>query len=175
MNHDYVNLLAALSDTMRNFMMAAGVFILMVLFMVNARKKLKRSTTSAGQNLTPHERLEKAKQADGTKNDLRTMMVELEELSRDFSAKLDAKSIQLQKLVAEAEQKIAELQRLVDGGAAPPAQDDPLREAGSADNTADPLTRSVYDLSDAGHDPGEIATKLSEPIGKVELILALRQ
>lgn len=174
MTDDCVYLLAALSETMRNFMMAAGVFILLVLFMMNARRKLQKTNDKSDTQLTPHERLEKAKQADGAKNDLRTMMVELEELSRDFGSKLDAKTIQLQKLVSEAEQKIAELQRLVDGGAAPPpGAAEPKIEP--IDAGPDPLARSVYDLSDAGHDPGEIATKLSEPIGKVELILALRQ
>lgn len=44
-----------------------------------------------------------------------------------------------------------------------------------ADRRIDPLTRSVYELADAGHDPVSIAQVLDEQIGKVELILALRE
>ncbi len=39
----------------------------------------------------------------------------------------------------------------------------------------DPLTCSVYELSDAGHNSVSIAQVLDEQIGKVELILALRE
>jgi hypothetical protein len=39
----------------------------------------------------------------------------------------------------------------------------------------DPVTLSVYEMADAGHDPVTIAQALDEQIGKVELILALRQ
>ncbi|MCH7547212.1 MAG: hypothetical protein IID30_12500 [Planctomycetes bacterium] len=41
-------------------------------------------------------------------------------------------------------------------------------------NEPDPLTRSVYELSDSGQDTVSIARELDEQIGKVELILALR-
>lgn len=39
---------------------------------------------------------------------------------------------------------------------------------------ADPLSRRIYGLADEGLPPSEIAKKLEEQIGKVELILALR-
>ena len=39
----------------------------------------------------------------------------------------------------------------------------------------DDLTRNVYRLADAGHDPVAIAQQLNEHVGKVELILALRR
>ena len=38
----------------------------------------------------------------------------------------------------------------------------------------DPLTRSVYNLADYGRTSLEIAQELDEQIGKVELILSLR-
>lgn len=39
----------------------------------------------------------------------------------------------------------------------------------------DPLSASVYELADRGRSPVEIAQQLDEQVGKVELILALRQ
>ena len=41
--------------------------------------------------------------------------------------------------------------------------------------TVDPLTQQGYDLADAGRAPLAIARDLNEQVGKVELILALRQ
>lgn len=57
--------------------------------------------------------------------------------------------------------------------------DDPIettngRVTPSADEGLDLLTRSVYELADAGHESVSIARTLDEQIGKVELILALR-
>jgi hypothetical protein len=52
--------------------------------------------------------------------------------------------------------------------AAPPP---PPAQAGRA---TDPLTRQIYELADEGQTPVEIARRLDEQVGKVELILALR-
>lgn len=41
--------------------------------------------------------------------------------------------------------------------------------------TPDPLTASIYELADRGRSPLEIARHLDEQVGKVELILALRE
>ena len=38
----------------------------------------------------------------------------------------------------------------------------------------DPLTQSVYELADTGYQPIQIAQELQEQVGKVELILSLR-
>jgi len=53
---------------------------------------------------------------------------------------------------------------------------DAQRPAKSAEpvKTPDPTTASVYQLADAGLSPVEIAQRMDEQIGKVELILALR-
>ena len=55
-----------------------------------------------------------------------------------------------------------------DGARAPggPAEPDAAHEA---------LVRRIYDLADAGRSTLEIARQLDEPVGEVELILALRQ
>jgi hypothetical protein len=56
------------------------------------------------------------------------------------------------------------------------------RQAGARDETPspaapllDPLTRSVYEHADTGLSALEIAQQLDEQVGKVELILALRE
>ena len=50
----------------------------------------------------------------------------------------------------------------------------PVRENGKPPRNIDPLTKSVYELADAGRNAVSIAQELQEQIGKVELILALR-
>jgi hypothetical protein len=62
------------------------------------------------------------------------------------------------------------LRNAVESAASPPRRaPDPL-----ASPARDPLTQRVYDLADQGVSQLEIAQRLDEQIGKVELILALR-
>ena len=46
--------------------------------------------------------------------------------------------------------------------------------ASSPPLSLDPLTQSVYELADTGYQPLQIAQELDEQVGKVELILSLR-
>jgi len=171
-------------NPLANYLLVAGVALLVFIFWFNVRKRVARN-----ENLDPREKIERDKQVGGMKNDLRSMMVELDELTRRFSSQLDAKAVKLERLIEQADQRIAQLNGQV--GAkhgvieTPDAPEDeegePLREAASggdeiaAEDETDPLAENVYRLSDEGHDAGEIARQLDEHIGKVELILALRQ
>ena len=129
------------------------------------------------------ERIERMKQTHGVKDELRNMMVEIEELTRRFSAHLDAKSMRLEKLLDITEAKIKELEDLhaesdsrgngVIGGATREEAVTPGEAAKPQPN--DPKTAEIYALSDQGKSAHEIATTLEEHVGKVELILALRQ
>jgi hypothetical protein len=192
-------------------MMAAGVALLLGVLLVNLRRRLGPRGGRA-QTLDPNERLERMRQTEGMENDLRDMMVELEDLTRRFSAQLDAKSAELEQQIQRAEQTIAELQRLqgqagngtdgnagsvrptgsANGGAADPGNGNGRPAAETSQESAgagndrpaardegttggDPLAAKICELADAGHEPVEIARSLNEQVGKVELILALRQ
>ena len=149
-------------------LMAAGVALALVVIMRSLRLRLKRGA----EHLTPQERIERIKQKSGMEGDLRQMMVELEDLTRRFSAQLDAKSMRLERLLEEADQRIEELKRLNEAAprSARPAADVPQQE-----EPLDPVAIEVYRLADSGKRPLEIARQLDEHVGKVELILALRQ
>lgn len=129
-----------------------------------------------GAGMTAHEKLERMRQVDGVKDDLRQMMRELEDLTERFSAQLEAKSGRLERLLAEANARIAELERLrgATGLVKPmigaPVRVEPRREV----EAVDPLSARVYELADGGRTSIEIARQLQEHVGKVELILALR-
>jgi hypothetical protein len=180
-------------ETLGEMIMLVGVVLMTVILMMSVRKRIRRGT--AESQLTPHEKIERIKQTHGMKDDMRTMMVELEDLTRRFSAQLDAKAIRLEKLIEEADRRIAAL-----GG--PSAADNPIAGAKmigkaasksttpstaaqphrvaastlvSPDEPMDRAIAKVYELADAGRSPVEIAGDLKEQVGKIELILALRR
>ncbi len=148
-----------------------GVALITLGVMMRLRHRRKRVS---GQP-TAREQLERAKQTRAMKTDLEELMVEIERLTRRFASQIDAKTAELETLLREADERIGELRR--HHGQIPPpprarAASDPYADA---TDTADPLSRSVFDLADEGLPPVEIARKLNEHVGKVELILALRK
>lgn len=86
-----------------------------------------------------------------------------------LSAQLDARSVRLEQLIREADERIAQLEAASDATAAgpPPNAAPPVFE--------DPLVQRVHALHDTGQTPVEIARGLGETTGKVELIIALRR
>lgn len=177
-------------------LLLAGVALITLALLMMLRKRKHRTANEP----TAREQLERLKQKQAMRGDLEHLMVELEQLTRRFNAQLDAKSLQLEKLVHQADRRIDELKRLQGEGPTqeppeaphkPPATGDGSDRAGLAaphDANAEPrrpdnalgveedeLTRRVYALADQGHGPPEIASELDEHVGKIELMLALRK
>ena len=188
----YLSILPVLARGFKitDFMMLIGVALVTTSLLM----RLKKRRTKAARAPTAHEQIQQNRQHRGMRGDLETLMVEIEELSKRFATQLDAKSIELEQLLDQADQRIAQLERLghdtgearvssfnTNGGlGSSPAE----REAGSSDDQAsalaqeagdDPLARSVYELADQGSDASQIARQLNEHVGKIELILALRR
>lgn len=165
-------MLAELSAT--DLLPVAGAILLTMWMTIKLRKRRRNQLP----DVTPTEQLERHRQARGMRGDLEEVMVEVEQLARRFGSQLDAKSVQLTKLIAEADERIARLESLEKGagqrgdGPSPrqTAPDAPARPGVPEDE----LTRNVYRLADAGNSSLEIAQTLKEHVGKVELILALR-
>jgi hypothetical protein len=159
------------------------------------------------------ERTERNKQLRGMRGDLEDLMAEIEGLAKRFSAQLDARALDLERRLRQADAKIAELDRLLeragtasaaranepreplaDSGAAsptqPPGATTPSPPAARAPKTlaraptqapdpgvegpTDRLSREVLRLAESGLAPPDIAARLQEHVGKIELILALR-
>ncbi len=149
-----------------------------VLLMTTALLAKLRKRRRAGANRpTTLEQIEQDRQLRGVRGDLEQLMVQVEQLAREFGAKLDAKTLALEKVIREAEEKIAQLRTAsVEARSMPSPTSGPRLEGVSAlqECGSDPVARSVYALADQGLSAGEIAQRLDEHIGKVELILALR-
>ena len=164
-----------------NMLLPGGIVLIVMWLMFRLRKRGKNPTAIA----RPAEQLEQQRQASGLRGDLERVMVEVEQLAKRFGAQLDTKSIRLEKLIEQADARIAELERLEAPGDTASGE-----SAGvSADSTRDGLesdtipeaeqesemARAVYRMADTGSDPVEIAKVLGEHVGKIELILALRE
>jgi len=191
----------ALRDTLELVIPALGLTLVCLSIIMLFRKRRLRQKQQ-GPSVTPREQLERLTQQHAVRGDLESLMVEIEQLSRRLAAQLDNKSAKLEHLLREAEQRIEQLQQLQQQRDDPYAfhdapearktkaaesqqasdnlwQEKPSNaakgEQASPQDPADELARQVCALADQGHGPVEIASKLGEHIGKIELILALRK
>lgn len=105
---------------------------------------------------------------------LRSVMDDAEELAQLISDRLDRQAARLEQLIAAADDRLTRLEAAAARAPEPVSQPAP-RPPRPPRDTTDPLTRQIYDLSDRGTPPVEIARQLNQHTGKVELILALRQ
>jgi hypothetical protein len=149
-------------------LLAAGVVVLMVWTWISLRRRLRRSAAAPDAS----ERLDEIRGRQRGRDSLDGVMVEAEELARRLAAHLDNKAARLEILLDEANATIARLEQAASTGSAP------RRQVGAdftpAGGAPDPIVRNIYRLADAGKAPLEIATELEEQVGKVELVLALR-
>ena len=177
-------------------LLVVGLGMMTTWLMLRIRKKRVKARPVP----PPSERVQRLRQERAMRGDLEDLMVEIEQLARRFSAQLDAKSIQLERLLREADARIQLMQRLSPTQSPPdlpsdhptaspniPSSTDPsslapiasvgsdTSAAASATPADDPLVAKVHDLADKGMDPIQIARALDEHLGKVELILALRE
>ncbi len=107
-------------------------------------------------------------------SDAHSYTADLEQIARRLSAQLDNKARRLENLIDEADRRIAAMGALSDPPAAPPAPSS-RPTGGNGNRSPDALTAAVYERADAGLSSVEIAQQLDEQVGKVELILALRE
>ena len=110
--------------------------------------------------------------------DMNHLLVELSGMARQITAQLDTRTLKLEMLMKEADERIAALQTAVQTTSAMPSSA-PISDSVStplpeAPPRVDPRHGEVYQMADEGRSPHEIAHQLSRPQGEVELILALR-
>ena len=155
-------------------MMAAGVFLMTVCVFSILRKRLRTrgGRPTIGRAVAARDRVRAHSQARAS---VESMVVEAEELVRRMAAHLDNKAAKLEQLIQEADARLSQLQTNA-------THEAPAQRAASAarhdmyyeSKLTDPVSRDVYRLADEGLAPIQIAQQLSEGVGKVELILALR-
>jgi len=156
----------------------AVLLAVIVIALVVPRKLAKRSSILDDPNTrrTAQEEL---------RHSMDRLLIELQETARDINATIDTKMIALNRLIAEADQRIASLgdaahapvrapgtQTEAPREAAPPAEPEPT---GPEAVKRRALEREIFRLADQGKTELEIARLTDTPRGEVELVLSLRK
>ncbi len=107
----YITTLAAeespAGDGWKGLLLPVGVALIVTSLVMSMRKRRKQ----AGQQITPYEEVERIKQQRGVRGDMEDLMVEVEQMAKRVGAQLDAKAIRLERLIDEADRRMAELQQ----------------------------------------------------------------
>lgn len=154
-------------------LMVAGVVLLGALLTIGIRGKIARRNREAP---SPRQMIEQVKANRARAPDAHAAAGRLADTARRLSAQLDNKARRLEVLIRQADERLAALSDATGNRAASVRPDEaPDTPAPPAAPRLDPLTRSVYEHADTGMTALEIAQQLDEQVGKVELILALRE
>ncbi|MCZ6492888.1 MAG: hypothetical protein O6933_02295 [Planctomycetota bacterium] len=155
-----------------------------VILTLSVRGKIARRNMNRP---SPREWIEHIKAVRHRHDDVQAVSAQLVDTARRLGAQLDNKAQRLELLLQEADERIAQLSEAKDAGLS--AADDsvvgregafggpdpgPSKPSHDPPRPLDPLTQGVYELADTGRSPLEIAQQMDEQVGKVELILALR-
>lgn len=170
---------------------AIGVGGFVLVYLMYLRPKAKKGHRRDPLATPPSVRQSLASER-ATERAMQSLVIELEQMSRQIGAQLDTKAAKLEVLIGQADRRIEELKRLgqrADSGeisnvSAVRASELATRMtdsliAGRIGGEASGLAalakhQEIYDLSDSGQNAAAIAGKLRRPKGEVELILALR-
>ena len=148
---------------------AAGALVLLVALSISCFLRRGRAHAHPPAN---------GGRAAGIEQDLHATMRELSAMIVSAQTTLDARADRLERLIQAADERIERLASAGDGrGSGSNGHDNHLiaaPPAHSASDEVDPRHVEIYDLSDDGLNPRQIADQLGRPSGEVELILALR-
>jgi hypothetical protein len=155
---------------------AMGVGILVVVLL----RRLRTRCRTQPQSVEPYERIKHlhARAQDRGKAD--GAMADAEELARRLAALMDNKAARIEVLLQQADERIEALTAAgAERGSASSTDSDreaptPAAPEASANGFTPASHDRVYELADQGRDPVAIAQELGQPVGEVELILALR-
>ncbi len=158
------------------YVLVAGIIILLFSLMRMRRRQAAGKSGRAEASAASSRSVYRA--------DVERLAVDFEETARSVSALLDTKIRVLDKLIADADARIARLEALGGGSAAGPGDaagrpgpDGPAAEPEPPAAPEEPLGHHahIYSLADQGLSVQEIAEKSGHPVGEVELVLSLRK
>lgn len=165
-----------------------GFFLVYLMYLRPKAKKARRRDPLA----TPPSVRQSLASERATERAMQSLVIELEQMSRQIGAQLDTKAAKLEVLIGQADKRIDELKRLGERhDSAEISNVSAVRASELATRLTDGLIagrvgaeasglaalakhREIYELADSGENAAAIAGKLRRPKGEVELILALR-
>lgn len=118
--------------------------------------------------------LMRGRQADAPRVDPEQarLLADMKELTDRLAGELEARSARLEKLLAEADRRVRDLEAARDAG---PREAAPVVVMPAARSRVEPMHARVHELADQGLTPIQIAESTGVPTGQVELVLALRR
>lgn len=154
-------------------LIGVGIVIVMMMIFRMLKSSTRTQRSRDYQNETARETIDRHRvQAVSAREPLNTMMAEADELARRLAKTLDNKAARLDALIAEANDRIAVLERLqarAGGSPALPRLGEPARISPGS------IEEQIFALADDGCDSMQIAGRIGRSVGEVDLILALRR
>jgi len=166
----------------QGLIIVAVVVAVTTLVLISTRRRLRDRQPS----LRDYTRQQRARLRDqqNLKQDMEELTVQLQQVARQINSQIDTRFAKLEACIADADQRIERLERLLRRAGGHDAVDvtvsdqpTPLSDqAGDRDTIRiDPMHQEIYRLADQGKSPPEIARELGRTTGEVELILNLRR
>lgn len=146
-----------------------GAFGILVLIQTLFRAYRRNASKESALSQPPRERLAEVRaQADARRDPVERLMAEATELCQRLATQMDAKAAVLEALIDRAEAAATRLEHARGGSPS-------LRSAGDPPNPEEPMQRRVFELADQGMNSRDIAARVGQPQGHVELMLNLRR
>ncbi len=100
-----------------SLLLLAGVVIVVTMIMISTRRRA--ADRGSSPRAYAREQLAKVREQEGMRDDLQELMMQLEKLAREINAQVDTRFAKLEKAIADADARLAELKRLGVGEATP--------------------------------------------------------
>ena len=142
------------------WLLAAGGVVLVAVLALLAWLIIRTPRAAARQRSAP---IGLAEQRN-LERDIGSLMNELAAMTSQVGRHLDTRAARLEQLIRAADERIEQLR----------TRPTPTAPRHTESAEADPRDLEIYQLSDQGLAPREIAQRLARPAGEIELILALR-
>jgi len=178
-----ISVLAAFDLT--SLLFVALAVVVLTLVMRSTGKRVQQSR--ANQDASAGERYQELQEQSKAMRDVGDVMLELDKLARHVQGQLDTRFVKLETVIRDADKRIETLNNLLSNTKQKPSLDitlesetpfdQPIIESNSpvASNLENDRYSSIYRLSDEGFSAEEIAHKVDQTTGEVELILALKK
>jgi len=95
----------------QQLILLAGIVLIIVLLSINARRRRREMGPSPRDYVREH--VARLRDQQAVKNDIETLMLQLEELARELNAQIDTRFAKLETAIRHADERIATLERLL--------------------------------------------------------------
>lgn len=174
---DVCRTVAAGSITNGQMALLAVVAILTTLTLLAGARRRREGGPSP--KAYAREQVARIKEERAVREDVADVMVQLEQLARELNAQLDNRFVKLERVIADADDRMDRLERLMHQAWGTPKFDVTIGDDGSGqEQPAEAPGQGSWreralELHDQGQSASDIANMLGRPAGEIELLIAL--